>query len=48
MDYRFEAKDGKIVLIIRDGSGVEHVYPVATTKARNLSAQLTAALKATK
>ena len=48
MDYRFETLNNKIVLIIRDGFGVEHIYPVANTKARNLSAQLTAALKSAK
>ena len=48
MDYRFETRKSKIVLIIQDDSGVEHVYPVATTKARNLSAQLTAVLKSVK
>lgn len=49
MDFRFEKReDGvvfTIVLIVTDGSGVETVYPIATPKARNLNAQLTAVLK---
>lgn len=45
MEYRFEKRGDKIVLIVMDSTGVEVVYPIATTKARNLNAQLTAILK---
>lgn len=48
MKYRFEKREGKIVFIVIDSAGVETAYPVASTKARNLNAQLTAILKAMK
>lgn len=48
MKYRFEKREGKIVLVVADSAGVETVYPISSTKARNLNAQLVALLKAMK